>query len=155
MSGKRIKRSYSKKLSSPCEAVFPLLCPVREYEWIPVWKCEIIYTKSGYAELGCVFKTDFADNFSGPETWVICTYEKNRVIGFIKTAKHTVTRYNVSLEKNGAGSTIRWDQELTSLDETGDLLLEKITGEVYEAKMGQLNELLDYFLQHGATRPQL
>jgi len=141
MSGNRIVRVFNTPLSAPPERVFPLLCPVREYDWIPAWKCEIIYSKSGHAELGCVFTTDFKDH-SGPETWVVCTYEKNKQIGFVKTGTHSITRYNVSLEQTQTGSTIQWEQEITGLDEHGDLLLDKITESVYDEKMRHLNELL-------------
>ena len=148
MSGKRIVRTYSKKLPSPPKIVFPLLCPVREYDWIPAWKCEIIYSKSGYAELGCVFTTDFKDH-SGPETWVVCAYEKNRLIGFVKTGVHSTTRYNVSLDQDHAGSMIKWEQEITSLDEHGDQLLDKITETAYNVKMKHISKLLEYYLLHG------
>ena len=148
MSGKRVVRGYSTELSSSPETVFPLLCPVREYDWIPAWRCEVIYSKSGYAELGCVFTTDFKDH-SGPETWVVCTYEKNKQIGFLKTGTHCTTRYNVSLERNQTGSTIHWEQEITSLAEHGDLVLDKITESVYGEKMKHINKLLEYYLLHG------
>ena len=148
MSGNRIVRVFNTPLSAPPEIVFPLLCPIREYDWIPAWKCEIIYSKSGYAELGCVFTTDFKDH-SGHETWVVYTYEKNKQIGFVKTGTHCTTRYNVSLERNQKGSTIQWEQEITSLDEHGDLLLDKITESVYDEKMKHVNQLLEYYLLHG------
>lgn len=150
MSGIRIVRSYRRKLSASPETVFPLLCPVREYDWIPAWKCEVIYAESGYAELGCVFTTDFKDH-SGPETWVVCAYEKNRLIGFVKTGQHTTTRYNVSLEPSQTGSIIKWEQEMTSLDERGGLLLDKVTESVYNEKMKYINRLLEYYLLHGES----
>lgn len=148
MSGKRIIRVFNTPLSASPERVFPLLCPVREYDWIPAWQCEIIYSKSGYAELGCVFITDFKDH-SGPETWVVCTYEKNSRIGFVKTGTHSTTRYSVSLERKQTGSIIQWEQEITSLDEHGDLLLDKMTESVYDGKMKHINKLLEYYLLHG------
>ena len=148
MSGKRITRSFNTALSSPPEQVFPLLCPVREYDWIPQWQCELVYTQSGSAELGCVFKTDFKDH-PGPETWVVCTYDKDSRVGFVKTGTHCTTRYNVSLERQKGGSTITWEQEITSLDEQGDMILELMTAEVYEEKMQHINRLLEYYLLHG------
>lgn len=148
MSGKRIIRVFNTPLSAFPERVFPLLCPVREYDWIPAWQCEIIYSKSGYAELGCVFITDFKDH-SGPETWVVYTYEKNSRIGFVKTGTHSTTRYSVSLERKQTGSIIQWEQEITSLDEHGDLLLDKMTESVYDGKMKHINKLLEYYLLHG------
>ena len=43
--------------------IFPLLCPVREYEWLETWQCEMIYTKSGFTELDCIFKTSLPSLF--------------------------------------------------------------------------------------------
>ncbi len=148
MPGKRIVRFYSKRLPTSPETIFPLLCPVREYDWIPAWQCEIVYTKSGYAELGCVFTTDFKDH-CGPETWVVCAYEKNRLVGFVKTGQHATTRYNVSLEPSQTGSIIGWEQEVTSLDKHGDMLLVNITESVYNEKMEHINKLLEYYLLYG------
>lgn len=150
MSGKRIVRKFSTILSSPPGEVFPLLCPVKEYDWIPAWQCRLIYSESGYAELGCVFSTDFKDH-SGPEIWVVCTYEKNRLIGFVKTGAHCTTRYDVSLKQTLTGSTIRWAQEITSVDDQGDLIIDKMTEKVYDEKMKQINKLLDYYLLHGKS----
>jgi hypothetical protein len=151
MSGQRIVRVFNTSLSATPEKVFPLLCPVREYDWIPTWQCNLIYSKSGYAELGCVFSTDFGDA-PGVEIWVVCTYEKNKQIGFAKTGTHSTTRYTISLERNQSGSTIQWEQELTSLDDDGGLLLDKITENVYNEKMKHINKLLDYYLLNGKIK---
>lgn len=148
MSGKRIVRTYNTPLSASPEKVFPLLCPVKEYDWIPTWQCNLIYSKSGYAELGCVFSTDFGDA-SGIEIWVVCTYEKSRQIGFVKTGVHITTRYTVSLTRSKSGSTIQWEQELTSIDDQGDLMLDNMTQAVYDQKMKHINDLLDFYLIHG------
>lgn len=148
MSGKRIIRVFSKRLPSRGENVFPLLCPVREYEWIPTWECKIVYTDSGYAELGCVFITDFGDS-GGAETWVVCSYEKDRLIGFVKTGEHLVTRYTVSLKRDISSSVITWEQEITSLDKKGEQLLGEMTPDAYEAKMVKLNNLLEQYLLYG------
>lgn len=51
------------------DEVFPLLCPVREYDWIPDWSCTMIHSTSGVAELGCVFTRDRG------ETWITTRYE--------------------------------------------------------------------------------
>lgn len=51
------------------EEVFPLLCPVREYDWIPDWSCTMIHSASGVAELGCIFMRDRG------ETWITTRYE--------------------------------------------------------------------------------
>ena len=59
MNGVRTRRSFRMQLASSPEKIFPLLCPTCEYDWIDTWKCRMIYSDSGHAELDCVFKTDF------------------------------------------------------------------------------------------------
>lgn len=51
------------------ERVFPLLCPVREHDWIPDWECTMVHSDSGFAELGCVFLR------AEGETWITTRYE--------------------------------------------------------------------------------
>ena len=58
-------------IEAPPERVFPLLCPVREHEWIPAWKAEMVHSKSGFAELDCVFRTN--NPLEGNRTWKLDT----------------------------------------------------------------------------------
>ena len=37
----RIVRMNTIEVEAPLEEVFPLLCPVREYDWVEPWKCEM------------------------------------------------------------------------------------------------------------------
>ena len=52
---------YVMDVHAPVEEIFPLLCPVREYDWIPGWGCDVQFTESGVAEDLCVFSTDTSD----------------------------------------------------------------------------------------------
>lgn len=38
----RIVKSYTMHLCAPPADVFPLLCPVREYEWIEPRSCDMV-----------------------------------------------------------------------------------------------------------------
>ncbi len=55
--GNRIVHEFTQTNPAPPSAVFPLLCPVREGEWLPGWQYRLIWSDSGIAELGCVFTT--------------------------------------------------------------------------------------------------
>src|SRR5271170_7576269 len=71
--GKRVTHEYTQNNVAPPEKVFPLLCPVREADWVPGWEYRLIYSKSGVAEDGCVFITP---NEDGTETtWVVTDYD--------------------------------------------------------------------------------
>lgn len=56
-------------LAGTPQEVFPLLCPVREYDWIPDWSCTMVHSTSGVAELGCLFTRERG------ETWITTRYE--------------------------------------------------------------------------------
>jgi hypothetical protein len=71
--GMRATHEYRQTNLGAPEKVFPLLCPVREADWVPGWQYRLIYSQSGVAELGCVFTTP---NENAPETvWVVAEYD--------------------------------------------------------------------------------
>ncbi len=39
----RVVKSDTMNLCAASTDVFPLLCPVREYEWIEPWSCDMSY----------------------------------------------------------------------------------------------------------------
>ena len=43
-------KSYTMKIDALPATIFPLLCPVREYEWIEPWSCDMVFSESGVAE---------------------------------------------------------------------------------------------------------
>ena len=70
----RIAHEYTQTSTASPEKVFPLLCPVREADWIPGWQYQLIYSESGVAELGCVFTTPGREG--EPEaTWICVDYD--------------------------------------------------------------------------------
>ena len=59
MSFRGVKRilSYSQINHAPPEVVFPLLCPVRERDWLDGWTYDMIHSNSGLVEMDYVFAT--------------------------------------------------------------------------------------------------
>ena len=53
----RATRSCTQRLVAGPEDVFPLLCPVREADWIEGWDPPLVVSSSGVAEVDCVFTT--------------------------------------------------------------------------------------------------
>ena len=39
----RVVNRYTINLCATPAGVFPLLCPVREYEWIEPWSCDMVF----------------------------------------------------------------------------------------------------------------
>ena len=85
---KALIRSYVQHIDAPPEAVFPLLCPVREGEWAEGWaeSCDVLWSSSGLAERACVFRTVEEGR---PETiWIITEHDPDR--GAIRFDRVTV-----------------------------------------------------------------
>jgi len=148
----RVVRRFTTLLNAPPRRVFPLLCPVREYQWLPHWRCQLLYSASGVAELGCVFATEFPDRY-GREVWVVSQYQPDEKIAFVLVGPITATRYEVTLAAIGEQTEITWRQEVTGLDREGDRLLEGECEERFAKIMLFVNEQLQHYLQHGTMRP--
>ncbi|MFW5699843.1 MAG: SRPBCC family protein [Bacteroidota bacterium] len=144
----RTKLRYKQHLNASPEEVFPLLCPKREYEWIEHWKCDIIYSESGYAEQDCVFTTDFPGE--PKQTWVVDQYEPNRLIQFIRACESWVVRYRITLSENEDGTTSAiWEQIIIALDEVGNQYIKTQTQSAYDTEMQTLERLLNHYLETG------
>jgi len=134
--------------------IFSLLCPVREYDWIPLWHCELLHTQSGVAELGCVFRTDFGDQW-GAETWVVSHYRPDEKIAFVRTGALRTTRYEVILasDRNDPAIThLTWRQEITGLNPEGNkFVVAASADEEFQAMMAALNAMLAHYLATGKS----
>ena len=141
--------TFETTLCAAPSLVFPLLCPVREYEWIEHWRCELLHSATGAAESGCVFRTAFPDSW-GPEVWVVSRFEPCEHIAFVRTGSLRTMRYAIRLLPEGQGARILWHQEITALNAEGDALLRGATREAFELQMRRLNSMLDHYLATGA-----
>ena len=135
-------------LNSSPNIIFPLLCPNREYEWIETWKCEIIFSNSGFAELDCVFKTDFPGDVK--ETWIVDRFEKDKIIQFIKFSEPRVIRYRITLtDNNNCTTTAKWEQTITSLNNEGNSYIENFSESNFINRIKALEKMLNYYLTTG------
>ncbi|MCJ8500289.1 hypothetical protein [Desulfatitalea alkaliphila] len=136
-------------LDGGADEIFPLLCPVREYEWIQPWQCEMVYTDSGRAELDCVFKTNFPDD--GPEdTWVVSRYEPPKLLEFVRINAIRSIRYCINVIQQDDGSTqATWKQVITALNTDGDTFVNHLTDDAYDGEMTILQKMINHFLKTG------
>jgi len=74
---KRLVISHKHQFNHPCEVIFKLACPIREDDWLPGWRelRKLVYSETGFAELGCVFTTKNMPHLMGPATWVNNIYK--------------------------------------------------------------------------------
>lgn len=129
--------------------VFPLLCPVREYDWIPGWKCVMIHSESGVAELDCMFRTDFPGEEG--RVWQVSRYEPPLRIGFVSFVPGVMTiALRIGLEAvAGARTRAEWTRVFTALSARGEELLEAYAAGGRPHSMIHLEQYLNTYLQTG------
>jgi hypothetical protein len=150
---KRMVKRYEMQLAAEPEKVFPLLCPVREYEWIEPWRCDLVHSESGYAELDCVFKTAFPGD-RPEDVWVVSRFEPPGQIQFVRINPIRAMRYSITLEANGDGTTTAlWEQVITGLSPEGNALLESLSDERYRSEKKALELMLNHYLGTGSMLP--
>jgi uncharacterized protein YndB with AHSA1/START domain len=139
---KRNVTEFSGEIDAPPEAVFPLLCPVREYEWLKGWSCEMVYSQSGVAEENCIFKTALG----APAAWNVDSYEPPRQIRFTVISAEQVFRLKITLETTSAGGTkITWNRTYTGLNEGGNSKIHEWSTD----RDRYLTQAIEHFLKTG------
>ncbi len=152
INAKRIISEGTMHLSAAPERVFPLLCPVREHEWIDTWAARIVYTDSGLAEEGCVFTTSEHD---GTETvWTISRYapEAATIEFVVVTPGLFATRLAVAVRADGDGSIALWRRTFTALSEAGERAMAVLAAHA-PARLRRLEAQLDHYLRTGTPLP--
>ncbi len=146
-----ISNRFIQRFQAPPDRVFPLLCPVREHEWIEPWQCEMLHSDSGVAEKDCVFRTNPPGEPS--DVWIVSHYEPISKIEFVRVNSIRTMRLTISLTDNGDGTTrAENDQLLVSLNEEGNQSLDAIAaGFAFEMRMGE--EMMNHYLTSGQRLP--
>ena len=139
--------------AAPSE-VFPLLCPVRESEWLPGWEYRLIYSESGIAELGCVFTTPNA-SAQAERIWIVTEYDRAQYrIGFVWIdPDRIITELGIQLEAGDRGMTrakIRY--RYTGLSEEGNREVESYDRQWFEVRMRNWETCINEFLRTGTKR---
>ena len=144
----RVEHTYTQHLGASPAAVFPLLCPVREVEWVNGWAPTLVLSDSGVAEEGCVFVT------AGPPTaavWVITRHDP--VACHLEMVKLMPTiaggRITIDLAPEAAGTAATVTYAFTSLGRFGDEVLGGFTRDHFTAFMTRWERELNHFLAHG------
>jgi hypothetical protein len=143
----RVTRSHVQRLNAAPARVFPLLCPVREADWIDGWNPKLVITQSGVAEPDCVFVTaaEPADAI-----WVVTRHEPDRFVEMLKISPGvTVCRLTIALRAAGGGCEAEVTYRHTSLGPAGDAYITDFTEAHYAAFMVNWERRLNHYLDHG------
>jgi len=146
--GKRVIHEYKQTNVAPPEKVFPLLCPVREADWVPGWQYRLIYSQSGVAELGCVFTTP---NEDGSETtWLVTEYHPAAFsIAFAwVTSGLVAAQLRIRLETKSPNETSAHIRYIyTGLSEAGSREVERYDGAWFQQKMRSWETAINHYLR--------
>lgn len=142
---------YTQRIDAPPGRVFPLLCPVRESEWLDGWEAEVLRSSSGLAEEGCVFRTTAPGE---PETvWIVTRHEPSE--GRVEFARVTpglvATRLSVQVQPE-AESRSRVDvvYELTPTSPEGAAhVARNHSEEAFRASLAWWERSMNHFLATG------
>ena len=150
--GKRVAASRDMRLDAPPRAVFPLLCPVLEYDWIEHWRCTLAYSESGVAELGCTFVTDFPER--GREVWTCTEYRPDKAVTWLRVHPERTVCLDLKLEPDGEGGCrLFWAATATGVTEAGNTFVEKVFAPGYEQEMQLIETMLSHYLATGEALP--
>jgi hypothetical protein len=148
----RVVRRFTQRIQAPPERVFPLLCPVREGEWLDGWaeRVEILHSDSGVVEEGCVFRTRAPGR---PETvWVVSRHDPAaRVVEFVRvTTGLLATRLAIEVHEDGGGSRVEIEYTFTPLGEAGRAeLAAKHSAEAFARDMRWWEDSMNHWLATG------
>ncbi|MFN7957232.1 MAG: hypothetical protein U0P46_02730 [Holophagaceae bacterium] len=132
---------HTMHLAAPPAAVHPLLCPVREHDWIEGWRAMVLRSASGRAEEGCVFTTP------GPAghdwLWILVIHQPAHLRFAIHAPGSHATLLDLRLSEEGTGTCLDWTYDLIPLSPAGDAFVQ-----AYEARFPAAMALLERRLAH-------
>jgi len=155
----RVTHQFTQTNPASPDRVFPLLCPVREADWIPGWRHRLIYSDSGVAELGCVFTTpNFlkrqAHNPAAPEiTWITTDYDpaEFRIAYVWFSPGDVIAELRIQLSPAGKEAThSHITFRYTGLSEEGNREVESYDRAWFESRMKGWETNINHYLETGA-----
>ncbi|SMC32155.1 hypothetical protein [Sporomusa malonica] len=147
--GKRLIKRHTMRIGAAVDIVYPLLCPEREKEWVDGWSYEMIYSQSGFAEHGCVWKTNFPEE--GEAFWVMVKNNPPCEGTYVKFVPGLmVTELSFVLTNTQSNCTlIDATYTFTGLTEQGNQLIDMTLPTSCEQKLVGLERSLDDYVRKG------
>lgn len=127
---KRLTRRYTQTIDAAPDRVFPLLCPVREAEWLDGWRFRMIHSMSGLVEDGAVFATP--GEGEADTIWVVTRHDPaHYVVEFARfTPESRVCTLRIGVRPDGRDrSSVDIAYTYTTLSPAGDAFLERAVSE--------------------------
>ena len=139
----RLSREVSFVVEAPRALVFPLLCPVRERDWLPGWQADVVYSQSGLVEDGCIFRS--GNPKLGTGLYVTSRHEPAAgIVEFVVFYPGIcVMKLDIVATVASPQSThLRWRRSYTTLGPEGRAFIDGLTEEVFSQQMEGLKRSL-------------
>jgi hypothetical protein len=133
--GNRVTHEYTQTNAATPAEVFPLLCPVRETDWVPGWQYRMIHSRSGSETI-----------------WMVTEYDPAGLrIAFVWVNPGLVAaRIGISLVGNSQGTTnARIGYVYTGLSEAGNREVERYNQDWFGHKMQSWEKAINHYLKTG------
>jgi hypothetical protein len=146
----RVAKSCTQLNTATPAKIFPLLCPVREKDWIDGWEYSMVYSVSGYAEPGCVFTTPAPGGQL--TTWYVNRYDPIAyAIEFVRmTPGEMVVNIRIDLfPHNELVTDTHIVYEYTSLSEEATRWLREDLDKSFAQTMDYWEKAINHYLQTG------
>ncbi|MCP4108179.1 MAG: hypothetical protein GY749_21985 [Desulfobacteraceae bacterium] len=147
---KRITRGYCQTINAAPDVIFPLLCPVREAEWLDGWQYKLIYSESGFAEEGCVFST--SQEGEEDTVWGITKHDKEKFevefVRFTHDSRMCVLKIAVR-PKDSHVSNVYISYIYTGITHNGNNFIDNFTEEIFLDAVRFWEKSMNYFLETG------
>ena len=134
----------------PPDRVFPLLCPVRERDWLEGWDPTIVYTASGFAEHGCVFTTVGAEGVL--DVWTVSRHDRQEgIVEFVVLVTGLyVMKLDIALRPQADGTVAVWRRAFTALTPEGERAIVAMDEGQNARRIAHLEASINHFLQTGS-----
>lgn len=150
---KKTIRSCKFHLQAAPDVIFPLLCPVREEEWVAGWDnktYELVYSKSGFNEEGCIFRTAYPEG--NDAVWVCLMYDKQTyTVEFLVYVTELMIRkmqIHLITDDNGMTDAI-FEYSLTAITEKGNSIVDAYSDQAHLQSVSGLGMMINHFLKNG------
>lgn len=146
----RVNRAYRQTINASPENVFPLLCPVREAEWLDGWQYDMIYSESGLVEEGSVFRT----RHEGEEDtiWIVTKHDSSaREVVFARfTINLRTCLLKIAVKPKGEQlSYVDISYSLTGITPAGNDFIDDFTEDAFLEAVTFWEKSMNYFLETG------
>lgn len=149
--GRTLVREHIHHIDGAPAEVFPLLCPVREDEWVDGWaeRCIVVQTVSGVAEKGCVFLT--TDPSRVDVTWVATRHQPDEFVEYVWVwPGEEVVTLGITVAADGPGSRVRILHTVVPLPGADDKALEaRWSPAAFDPMMAEWERSMNHYLATG------